>query len=584
MMSTAEHTQMTPELVGLPETMPLTEHEYGNSRQYGAMSVAAAYCGFKGVPCAIRGNWVHGWDPRYREKLHPDFMFGIRTDPSEHYFVARKDQEDYLRGEGFPNVHAIGMPVVYLGPPQVRRRPGSLLVMPMHSGNFVTVDPCKFDEYAEAIDAIRSDFDEVVICLHPVCWEAGFWVDAFARLGFPIVQGAVNSDRNGLRRVQYLMSRFKFVTTNGFGSHLAYASYFGAKASVYGPFASHPEEAFTSEPLYSPHLKLIKKVLHGISEDELRRNCPWFFCHPRDAKENVEWGEAEVGAANKVSPGKLRSLFGWDRATLIKKSFKASVPVGIKQRVRTYLRPADRETQRLLSMPPNQRTTTDLLGPPLEVPDGSRFIEKKRLIFDQDLYRFPAKGDPPRVLDCGAGIGLNIRYFKQLYPNCRITAFEPAPDTFEILRRNCDFSAFRDVELLRKAVWNCETRLPLARQGLGAGRIATSPVAGQPLEVQTHRLRDCLIEPIDLLLLNIQGAEVEVLLDSSDRLDRVEHLIVEYHSRIGEPQRVDVLIHILAEAGFRMRFRADRHDSSPLHARYIGNGLDTKLQVFGYRP
>jgi FkbM family methyltransferase len=548
------------------------------------MSIAAAYCGLKRVPCAIRGNWVHGWDPRYREKLHPDFLFGMRTDPSEHYFVARKDQEEYLRGEGFLNVHTIGMPVVYLPPPQVLRRPGSLLVMPIHASNFITVAANKFDEYAEAIDAIRSDFDEVVICLHPACWEAGFWVDAFTRLDLPIVKGAVNSDRNGLRRVQYLMSRFEFVTTNGFGSQLAYASYFGAKTSVYGPFASHPEEAFTSEPLYTPHLKLIKRLLHGISEDELRRNCPWFFCHPRDAKDNVAWGEAEVGSASKVAPGKLRSLFGWDRASLIKGALRASVPAGMKQRVRTFLRLADRETQRLLSMPPDQRTTTDLLGPPLEILDGNRFMEKKRLVFDQDLYRFPAKDDSPRILDCGAGIGLSIRYFKQLYPNCRITAFEPAPDTFELLRRNCDFSAFRDVELLQKAVWNRETRLPFARQGMRAGRLATSPVAGQTLEVQTHRLRDSLTGLIDLLLLNIQGAEVEVLRDCSDRLDCVEHIIVEYHSGIGDPQRVDVLIQILAEAGFRMRFRADSHDSAPLHARYIGNGLDTKLQVFGYRP
>jgi hypothetical protein len=43
----------------------------------------------------------------------------------------------------------------------------------------------------------------------------------------------------------------------------------------------------------------------------LRKQWPDLFCHPREAKERVEWGRREVGDDNRVSSRRLRSLFGW---------------------------------------------------------------------------------------------------------------------------------------------------------------------------------------------------------------------------------------------------------------------------------
>ncbi len=43
-----------------------------------------------------------------------------------------------------------------------------------------------------------------------------------------------------LRRLRRLFGRFEFVTTNGFGSHIAYAAAAGAKVSVFGPYAEFP--------------------------------------------------------------------------------------------------------------------------------------------------------------------------------------------------------------------------------------------------------------------------------------------------------------------------------------------------------
>ncbi len=383
------------------------------------------------------------------------------------------------------------------------------------------------------------------------------------------------------------MCSFEYVTSNGFGSQLAYAAYFGAKPSVYGPYASFQLEDFKQDHLYVYHPKLLAPALQAISEEQLRRNCPQFFCHPREAKADVEWGRFEVGESNKVSPRKLRSLFGWDLPARVRRSLKSKIPRSVKDRARIYLNPSygevQRETERLLAMPPNQPTCTTLLGPKIEVQDAPSFVWKKYLLFDQELYRFNSTANAPRIIDCGAGIGLSVGYFKKLYPQSVIIAFEPDPRVYEVLMRNCEAWGAKDVRLIPKAVWTCETTLTFTRQDTFPGRISERVAGGDVLEVQTCRLRDQLSQKTDLLRLNIEGAEVDVLLDCADLLGQVQNLIVDYHSIFENPQRLDTLMGLLTNAGFRMHFRATSDSPSPLLFRTINGGMDSKLQIFAFR-
>jgi FkbM family methyltransferase len=579
-MATVAEDEEVPEPLRLPEVdwMPPGQRYVA----YGATAVAAAYCGFPRAPGPFRGVWAHGWHPRDLKKFHPTFIVGVRAQPENHYWVARKDQEDYLRECGYENVSAIGLPVVYLPASEVRRRPGSLLVMPFHSVDYNTY-AWKFDEYAEAIDAIRPEFTEVVVCLHESCFKRGYWVDAFRNRGFPLVTGANHWDRNALKRIQYLMSRFEYVTTNGFGSQLAYAAYFGAKPSVYGPYSNLRPEDVKHDPLFAYHPELIEPLLQAISEEGLRRICPQFFRHPRDAEANVEWGRLEVGQPNKVSPRELRSLFGWDLKTRTRRWFVDKVPGRIKERIRVYSDPSLRERQRLQALPWNQPAHTSLLGPSIEVLDARSFLDKKSELFDQEQYRFVAAGDSPRILDCGAGIGLCVFYFKKLYPQSEITAFEPDPQVYEILKRNCESWGAKDVRLIPKAVWNCESTVTFSRERAFPGRISQRTVGDDLFQVQACRLRDHLTGKTDLLRLNIEGAEVDVLLDCADLLGQVQNLIVDYHSFLDRPQRLDCLIGLLSKAGFRFHFRATSHSWSPLLYREPLNGMDSKLHIFAYR-
>jgi FkbM family methyltransferase len=171
---------------------------------YGAADVAARYCGLPRTPPFLRGTWQHGWTGGERQ-FHPLSLFGesVGLRPGERLWVARKDEENYLRSRGLRGARAIGLPVAYVPRPEVQRRPGTLLVMPVHSIGYTT-HRWPMEEYADQVEALRKDFAEVVVCVHPSCWEHGYWVPQFQRRGFPVVRGAHGEDRNGLRRIAAL--------------------------------------------------------------------------------------------------------------------------------------------------------------------------------------------------------------------------------------------------------------------------------------------------------------------------------------------------------------------------------------------
>jgi FkbM family methyltransferase len=558
----------------------------GNSSYYGAANVAAGYCGLKEVPDHLRGCWQHGWTPSYRIPIPPDLIAGTWASPQDYYWVARADEEECLRAAGFPHVAAIGMPLVYLPPRAIRRRPNSLLVMPAHNLSYVSCS-WKFDEYAEAIDAIRHEFSDVVVCISPSCWRHGYWVDSFRARGFRLVAGADHSDRNALERVRYLLSSFEYMATNSFGSHLAYAAYFGAKPSVYGPYATRRAEDFANDPVLRRNPSLLPISLKSFSEDELRKHLPHLFCHPREASGDRDWARFELGESNKVSPSRMRALFEWTTAARVARKLEETTPNRVKHWARMLSQPSyrarQREAQRLSAMPSFQPTTTDLLGRSFEVRDVPRFLETMPVLFFGNLYRFATKEDAPKVIDCGASVGLCVCYFKHLYPKCNIIAFEPDRRIFDVLKRNCASWGAHDVQLIQKAVWTREETLPFPRNARASGRIDEQALGAEVPRVATCRLRDFLTERVDLLRLDIEGAEVDVLLDCADLLGQVQNLAVDYHSIVKRPQRLDELMALLTRAGFRMHFRATRHSPSPLLVRNIQGGMDCQLHIFAFR-
>ena len=245
---------------------------------------------------------------------------------------------------------------------------------------------------------------------------------------------------------------------------------------------------------------------------------------------------------------------------------------------------------RLENFPRYTPTTVTLQGRSLKIVDMRSYRYTKQAVIDQGCYRFVTTKEAPVILDCGANIGLSVIYFKQLYPNSKITAFEPDPDVFKVLKENCEtFEVTANTELIPKAIWTKEETLTFEKEGADAGRVEAAVAEAVAAEdkvvsVQSVRLRDYLEKgPVDMLKIDIEGAETAVMEDCADMLHHVENLFVEYHSFTAKPQTLHIIMNILADAGFRVHIHPETIAPQPFFLRGVHLGMDHQLNIFAFR-
>lgn len=216
-------------------------------------------------------------------------------------------------------------------------------------------------------------------------------------------------------------------------------------------------------------------------------------------------------------------------------------------------------------------------------PDSQSFLSNYKEIFLEKIYAFKSDNPAPVILDLGANIGLSVLFFKSLYPEAKITAFEADPKIFTYLKKNIEGNALVDVELINRAAWNEETRLKFSPDGADGGSVASAE-ADSSLEVEAIDIADFFKgRKIDFLKMDIEGAETTVLPACREYLREVKFLFVEYHSRAGQRQDLDKIIHIITQAGFRIHCHNVFKSPSPFLELMEKSGFDLQLNIFGCR-
>lgn len=247
-------------------------------------------------------------------------------------------------------------------------------------------------------------------------------------------------------------------------------------------------------------------------------------------------------------------------------------------------RALNRELERLSKLARFTPSQINFKGEELELLDPLTFLANYREMFEKNIYKFNSKCPDPYILDCGANVGLSVLYFKQLYPNSEIVAFEPDPNIFAKLARNVQSMNLKNVTLVPKAVWKEQTTLPFILEGGNSSRIANKSDS-TTVDVETITLRSFINRHVDFLKIDIEGAEVDVLENCRDLLDHVERIFVEYHSVASQLQRLHDLLQILSSAGFSYYIdRTGVTSANPLsQIRVSSIGMDLQLNIFGYR-
>jgi FkbM family methyltransferase len=246
----------------------------------------------------------------------------------------------------------------------------------------------------------------------------------------------------------------------------------------------------------------------------------------------------------------------------------------------------ERKILRLLdSYPPLSPTEVTLRHRRLSVLDGPSFAAIYREQFNQQVYCFEPSSSAPLIVDCGANVGLVSVYFKSVFPDARILAFEPDPACFCALNANC--SQLDDVILYQAAVWIESGTVSFSRVGSVGGHLselAHSDSRFSTITVPAVRLRDFLVEPVEFLKLDIEGSEFDVLADCERSLHYVRRLFVELHSFSGRPQRLSEAISIIERAGFRIHAHGVSQETQPFLRIPSYHGKDFGLNLFCYRP
>lgn len=234
--------------------------------------------------------------------------------------------------------------------------------------------------------------------------------------------------------------------------------------------------------------------------------------------------------------------------------------------------------------PRYQKRKINFLQYQIQVPDCFSFLWQFKEIFADQAYRFATSNPKPVIFDCGANVGTSCLYFKHIYPQASIKAFEADPHIAQLLSHNIQFNHLKGVEVVAKAVWTDNNGIYISHEGADGASVFGE---GEKIYTPSIRLKEALLaeKHIDMLKIDIEGAEVAVLEDCKDSLYHVGHIFIEYHAYLGQSQQLDKILSILTQNHFRYFIRDAQDRESPFISHFYKNTpiMDLQLNIFAYK-
>jgi FkbM family methyltransferase len=179
-----------------------------------------------------------------------------------------------------------------------------------------------------------------------------------------------------------------------------------------------------------------------------------------------------------------------------------------------------------------------------DVPGSQSLLGLVREFYD-DIYGLAdlALGEGDVFVDVGANVGVVSIPVASRFPDARVFAFEPAPETFDILQQNLRDNGIGNVTAINKAV-NADGRdleLMVMHGDSGASNAFASEAVvsrfqsetlGELVRVEATTLDEVFdeygIDRCAMMKLDCEGAEHEIL-RTTGMLERVDRIAMELH-------------------------------------------------------
>jgi len=179
-------------------------------------------------------------------------------------------------------------------------------------------------------------------------------------------------------------------------------------------------------------------------------------------------------------------------------------------------------------------------------------------IFNLQIYKpLHITKSNPYFIDCGANIGVSVFYFKHLYPQSEILAFEPEPAIFNLLVKNIETNYLTNITTINSALSNTGENKTLLSDGNDSSKLLLNDkIAIQTQNNYVDKIVTCdqlskyLDRQIDFLKMNIEGAEIFVLKEIGSGINNINETVIEYHYFSHQEQELHILLYLLHENDF----------------------------------
>jgi FkbM family methyltransferase len=177
---------------------------------------------------------------------------------------------------------------------------------------------------------------------------------------------------------------------------------------------------------------------------------------------------------------------------------------------------------------------------------GCDITALKEVLVDKEyafLNQFLKSHTQPVIADVGAHVGTFALWCLQENPAAQITSVEADPKTFRLLSDNCNNRKNSSVrwECLNRAAWKDNFAVNFS----DAGDAMSHKVSGNgTVQVQGITLADLVNQTgkINLMKVDIEGAEESFLCAYPDSLSNIDTLVIELHPALCDTQKVHELL------------------------------------------